>query len=592
MARSATPPQVIIAGAGVAGLTAAHRLLERGYDVTLIESNDFVGGKLGAHRDVGGDADACDTAKPAQCDICADRGGCPRTSDWHEHCYHMYLNWYHNFWTLMDEIGALGSFLPVTSVFNRPRDALAAPTSSLVNVGSPWTTWRNLTCGMDTPINMFLSGQAMADLTSEPARRSDLLEKTSVASFMSARSYASDAALAATYRTTAQAFASPSYLSSARSFKALLSYGLRLPEPSMWLLAGPTACAIFTPWLKRLHAIAREFTVIGALDADPTNPLGITAAMPHANGHGGRLTIHTLTSVQSLTIDPATGRIVEIGLFRHTSSPSIHRGQPAERPSIPFEPMAVAGDIILALPPGALADLITPAIAARAPELPDVHYLCTEPMISLDLFFRRKLNDMPRGITVLLESPYQMSFLDTSQTWITDANDPRHTSLNVVASNADTLVADSYSDDDIIAALTNELHRYLDFDDADVMTCRTHLQTNVGEELFVNQVGSWGWRPQATCGIPNLFIAGDFCQTAIDVVTIEGAVVSGLMAAEALRRRHRQGPPIRIRQPDEFPALAKTGLAAATRPFAYAANVAATADRVIKRRYAKWFPNG
>lgn len=595
MASSAAPPSVIIAGAGVAGLTAAHRLLERGYDVTLIEANDFVGGKLGAHRDAGLDADAGDAAKPAACDLCAGSGGCPRTGDWHEHCYHMYLNWYHNFWALMDEVGALDSFIPIDAVFNLPRgrpdrSRPGARATSLVNVGSPWTILRNLASGMDTPINMFLSGQAMADLTSEPARRSDQLEKTSVASFMAGRSYASDAALAATYRTTAQAFASPSYLSSARSFKALLSYGLRVPEPSMWLLAGPTARAIFTPWLKRLHAIASGVTLVGALDPDPANPLGIVAGLPAARGPGGRLTIHTLTSVRSLTIDPDTGRITGIGLLRHASSPSIHRGRPDEQPSMPFEPMAVSDDLILALPPGPLGELITPAIAARAPTLPNVHYLRTEPMISVDLFFRRKLERIPRGITVLLDSPYQMSFLDTSQTWAQAA--AQGTSLNVVASNADTLVPMSYGDDDIIAALLGELHRYLDFDDADLLTCRTHLQTNVGEELFVNQVGSWDWRPQATCGIPNLFVAGDFCQTAIDVVTIEGAVVSGLMAAEALRRRHRRGPPIRIRQPDEYPALAKAALAAATRPFAYLGGMVATADRTIKRRYARWFPNG
>ena len=51
MATNDSTPKVIIAGAGVAGLTAAHRLLQRGYDVTLIEADDFVGGKLGAHRD-------------------------------------------------------------------------------------------------------------------------------------------------------------------------------------------------------------------------------------------------------------------------------------------------------------------------------------------------------------------------------------------------------------------------------------------------------------------------------------------------------------------------------------------------------------
>jgi hypothetical protein len=57
-------------------------------------------------------------------------------------------------------------------------------------------------------------------------------------------------ALAGTYRTTAQAFASPSYLSSVRSYKTLLSYGVRLPEPTMWLLSGSTQDAI-------LHALAQ-----------------------------------------------------------------------------------------------------------------------------------------------------------------------------------------------------------------------------------------------------------------------------------------------------------------------------------------------
>ena len=55
MASDSTAPNVIIAGAGAAGLAAAHRLLQRGYDVTIIEANDYVGGKLGAHREYGGD---------------------------------------------------------------------------------------------------------------------------------------------------------------------------------------------------------------------------------------------------------------------------------------------------------------------------------------------------------------------------------------------------------------------------------------------------------------------------------------------------------------------------------------------------------
>ena len=103
----------------------------------------------------------------------------------------------------------------------------------LANVGSPWTQLSNLFSGITTPADQFLWGQTMADLIGEPARRGDWLEKSSITGFLESRVYTTAAALAGTYRTTAQAFASPSYLSSARSFKALLSYGLRLPEPSM-----------------------------------------------------------------------------------------------------------------------------------------------------------------------------------------------------------------------------------------------------------------------------------------------------------------------------------------------------------------------
>jgi zeta-carotene desaturase len=74
-------PQVTVIGAGIAGLAAALRLVERGFDVTLFEQDDFLGGKLGAHN----------------------HGR--HNTDYHEHAFHMYLNWYHNFWQIVDELG-------------------------------------------------------------------------------------------------------------------------------------------------------------------------------------------------------------------------------------------------------------------------------------------------------------------------------------------------------------------------------------------------------------------------------------------------------------------------------------------------------
>jgi predicted NAD/FAD-dependent oxidoreductase len=589
MASDGAAPNVIIAGAGAAGLAAAHRLLQRGYDVTIIEANDYVGGKLGAHREYG--ADAIHGSAP---DIPCSCGTpeCGRSRDWHEHCYHMYLNWYHNFWAIMEESGALDNFVPYAAVYNLRRGDVGAdhgPAMKLVNVGSPWTTLSNYVSGVGSPPDMLCATQTMADLAGELAYRDDWLDKTSITSFMKNRIYATDQALASTGRTTAQAFAAPSYLSSARSFKALLSYGLRLPEPQMYLLKDATGPGIFTPWLTRLRRIASRFELAGPPIPDPLNPLRVAAALEAPPGSGGRLTIRHLTAVKAVQVDDATGKAVSLTLAPMGESPSLTHGADAATPVGPGETLEITGDLILALPPRQLAALVTPELARHAPNLPGMHYLRMEPMISLDLVFRRKLENIPQGITVLLNSPYEMSFLDTSQTWPGEAETGR-TSFNVIASNADALVP--YKPDVIINTMLSELQHYVSFDRADLLECRTHLQTNVGAELFVNQVGSWEFRPTATCGIPNMFIAGDFCKTMIDVVTIEGAVVSGLMAAEALRRRRRVGAPIAIRKPDTYPSLALAAMAAATRPAAYAAAAVSTLDRIAGRFYGAMFPNG
>jgi hypothetical protein len=89
-----------------------------------------------------------------------------------------------------------------------------------------------------------------------------------------------------------------------------------------------------------------------------------------------------------------------------------------------------------------------------------------------------------------------------------------------------------------------------------------------------------------------LFIAGDFCKTSIDVVTIEGAVVSGLNAAEAIRRRHRVGAPIAIAEPEAYPVLPLAAMALAGAPLAYTARAISLADVALRRAYQSVFPNG
>src|SRR5258707_14972824 len=137
----------------------------------------------------------------------------------------MYLKGNNILGELMQEVGGLDGFLQRRAYYSVHRGnndvytgARGAPPPSpiaMVNVGSAWTQLRNMFARVGAPVDQFLWGQTMADLVGEPARRGDWLEKTSITGFLKARLYTTDAALAGTYRTTAQAFASPSYLSSA-----------------------------------------------------------------------------------------------------------------------------------------------------------------------------------------------------------------------------------------------------------------------------------------------------------------------------------------------------------------------------------------
>src|SRR5207237_9213866 len=83
--------------------------------------------------------------------------------------------------------------------------------------------------------------------------------------------------------------------------------------------------------------------------------------------------------------------------------------------------------------------------------------------------------------------------------------------------------------------------------------------------LFMNDVGIWAFRPDALPGDPanrieigNLALAGDYCRSHVDLVSMEGAVVTGLRAAEAIRRALVPGAaPITILEPTvtRFPFL-------------------------------------
>jgi len=103
------PVSVAVVGGGIAGLTAALRLSERGYKVTLYEEKPYLGGNFSAHRDDGEDV-------------------------YHDIYPHMFSNFYVNFWDIVENDLGLRRDLSPNSDF-----ATATPSSSCARATS--TIW-------------------------------------------------------------------------------------------------------------------------------------------------------------------------------------------------------------------------------------------------------------------------------------------------------------------------------------------------------------------------------------------------------------------------------------------------------------------
>jgi hypothetical protein len=538
-------PKVVIVGAGIAGLSAALRLVERGFDVTIYEEDSFIGGKLGAHNHP------------------------ERPEDFHEHAYHMYLNWYLNFWQIIDEIGISRHFVPQSYVSYISRDRPGRVIRQ-TNAASFRHWLQNTLAGLRPPGTMFLYLYSIADLLATPMQPRGAFDRWSTHGFLSSRGYMTDQAMMLHGLTLVRAFSCPTFLSDARTYKHFESYSAADPNPMMWFLKGNSQQFLFAQFEAHLHKRVEEARVKG-LDAS--------------------LRICPLSRVERLHL--SNGRIIGLDIAKLGVSPTIDLGGPPQVESRQRDD--VEGDIIVSIPPAQLARLIDSKVYAADPDLINVRRLKGMPMASFDVYFKKKLPGIPKGVVLLLDSIHELSFIDTSQLWQQNKEDAA-TSLNVVLSDYNIFAewkdsSDSQDLSGLKSMIFEDLRHYIKFDDGDIDHDRCHFQTNRSEELFINEVGSWDFRPQTTCAIPNLFIAGDYCQTPIDVVTVEGAVVSGLMAAESIRRRRNVGDPIEILIPRSTSEATMAGLKVAAAPFAYAAKAASDLYETFKTGYREIFPD-
>ncbi|NRF66880.1 oleate hydratase [Aquincola sp. S2] len=528
--------KVTIVGAGIAGMSAALRLLERGFHVTLLEQDDFMGGMLRA------------------CTFPDERNG-----DRHEHSYHMLMNWYLNLWDIIDELDLRDNWSPSFAFYFLSK---GEPNHKMLNVGSPADLLRNVTSGCAPLPDMFLFMYSMIDLLATPMHQDSLLDEQSVNGFMASRKYSTDRAAQLQQKVWETVWAIPSYNASAKGYKNFLKYGNFHPTPQIWIFRKNKYDALIGPIERKLRSYGERFTF-----------------MPMAYVHGMDLDEH--------------GRVSALRWSQMDHSPSIDpRGW--HKPRVPKEPnrppLPVDGDLILAVTPGAMTRMVDTPVFVRAPKLGDMHYLNSVPMASVELHFKKGvwLKNVPKDVCVLMDAKYQMTFLDYSQHW----PHQHSTFLYVTCSDCEALMsvppetrigADEHSPGRVVLDLAHpttaiefllqQLNETMPFDVNEVDLERTRIQTNRGEDLFANETGSEQFRPDTVTNLPNLFLAGTYVRNYADVATIEGAVTSGLMAAEAVRERSGVMPPITVKHAGYHHESVFGALKLLWAPYAYGAKL-------------------
>lgn len=523
-------PRVTIAGGGLAGLTAALRLAERGYEVKVYEQKSILGGDL------------------------ASRPGADGV--WLDIYPHMYGAWYHNFWRLLEDVtGARREslFAPFSSVEQLRRGEFPKFTR-LTDLYSASHMFQNLFSGAGPVADMFVFGYSTIDLLAERHNPTMLPDDVTVGGFLNARPYMTERAAAAVDNFITNVWAVPSYLVSAEDYRAYLEYCLADHDPAFWLARGSAHDQVIAP---------------------------LTEALAEAG-------VEVVCSVQLTSVSCQRGRVSEIGLQETRYDPKSDAWVGGRR-----RWNEEVDELILAVPAPALSSIVRSGrrggrIVELDPRNAELSRLRTQRIPMFHVYFTRKLRGIPAPPVGLFGSRLALAFTDISQTWEDTTEFGDRTVLALSSSDPYGLPGTSPHEDAM--AMLAELGEFLEFEPGDrwgqsgeIDWKRSHYNANADAQLFINEAGTDSWRPAAAFdGVANLSFAGDFCRNRIGMTTIESAVTTGLEAARVIVGR-RGGDPVEITEPRTRPGLIYVWLRYAWAPYACSAKVWSTGSDLACR---------
>ena len=196
-------------------------------------------------------------------------------------------------------------------------------------------------------------------------------------------------------------------------------------------------------------------------------------------------------------------------------------------------------DILLAVAVEDLVPLLNPDILAASPRLGRVFYLRSRMMAGMTIYLKKVVSDIPNYHVNFVDSPYALSMIDVTKAW--NKND--RSIIGIVASDITPLA--NHNKAQAQAVIMEDLKKFLPFLTDDNIE-RIDFQPHFNHPLFANTAGMWRNRPSASTAIKNLYLAGDYCRSHVDLTCMEGAVSTGLLAAEAIRNKHGKGEKIDV----------------------------------------------
>jgi uncharacterized protein with NAD-binding domain and iron-sulfur cluster len=516
---------VAILGGGVAGLSAAHELAERGFDVTVYEARPDLGGKARSMP-------VPDSGVDGRADLPA------------EHGFRFFPGFYRHLPDTMRRIPVEGQRDGVAGNLVDSTRALMAQSDGRNELIAPVHAPRAL--DDLTVLDSFLRGWT-AEVGIAPEEQAGFLERLLTL-------------LTSCDERRFEQWENMSWWEFSGAEQRSEAYGKFLADGLTRSLVAARAREMSARTggyilLQLLFDLTRPGGTADRVLNAPTNDAWITPWVAHLERLG--VTLRLSAPVAGIACEGRRITSVTIG------------GENAQQ--------ITAEHYIAALPVEQLRLLVSPEMRRAEPRLSGLDRLVTRWMNGIMFYLDR---DVPlvHGHAIFIDSEWSLTSISQAQFWdaveLERYGDGRVQGILSVdvsewerPSARTGKIAAKSSAEEISAEVWAQLKDHLDdgtleddnvvawFLDPAIRFPNPTASTNL-EPLLVNTAGSWRDRPDATTRISNLYLASDFVRTHTDLATMEGANEAARRAVNAILERTGSSAPrckvYKLREPAMF----------------------------------------